>query len=261
MIYLLSMKKNIILILLSAALLTGCEFDISLQRLFSGKQEEQETQQTDEENSQNSEEKPQNSEENNNNSGDEGHNGEQGGNNQTPIIQNEYVAEIKTSGTAISNFATSAGVQVDSDLSSGAGNAAKLTSCLKAQLEHEECLSTAWYEKINTGEWDNECIVQIGTGNPAKNNFNPGTFKWNSTGKIYKVEITAICYSKPSYSEDSNAKLKIDNDEAQALKSSTEETLQFKTIVKEYENGTNSLTIQSIDGRVFLKALKITWSL
>ena len=249
------MKKNILLILLSSAFLTGCELDISIQRFFGLIKEEPQQEQKEEENHENSQENPQENEESNNHEG-----GEQGGNEQKPETnEDEYTATISTYGSDISGFATKAGVQVDSELSSGANNANNLTKCLKAQLGHEECLTSAWYEKINTAEWDSKCIVQIGTGNPTKDNFNPGTFKWTSSAKIYRVEITAQCYAKPPYSEDSDAKIKIDDGTAQALK--VGEELEFQTISKEYEDGTNSFTIQSIDGRVLLKALKITWRL
>ncbi len=249
------MKKNILVILLSAAFLTGCELDLGFIKIGKQESKEPEAEQKQEENNQNSQE---NQGENGNNEKPEG--GEEGGNEQQPEThENEYTATISTYGSEISDFATSAGVQVDTDLSSGAGNATKLTNCLKAQLEHAECLTSTWFEKINTAEWDEKCIVQIGTGNPSKSNFNPGTFKWNSSVKIYRVEITAQCYAKPPYSEDSDSKLKIDNGASQALKSGEE--LDFQTVSKDYENGTNSFTIQSVDGRVLLKALKITWRL
>ena len=214
--------------------------------------------QSTEENKENNQENQGNSGENKENEGGEGE-GQQGGEgDQKPEAGDEYTATINTFGASISSFANAAGVQVDTDLSSGASNAEKLTACLQAQLKYEECLSGAWFSKINTALWDGSCIVQVGTGNPAKDNFNPGTFKWNSTAKIYKVEVTAMCYAKAGYSEDSLAKIKINDDSAEALKVENEE-LEFKTIVKEYEEGINALTIQSIDGRVLLKALKITW--
>ena len=247
------MKKNIFVILLSAALLSGCELDLGFIKVGKDESNEPQAEQKQEENSQNSQE---NHEENQNNNQPEGE--EQGGNEQQPETpEGEYTATISTYGSEISSFATNAGVQVDTDLSSGANNAQKLTNCLKAQLKYEECLTSTWFQKINTAEWDSKCIVQIGTGNYAKDSFNPGTFTWNSTAKIYKVEVTAQCYAKPSYSEDSEAKLKIDNDAAQALK--VGEELEFQTITKDYENGTNSFSIHSVDGRVLLKSLKITW--
>ena len=155
--------------------------------------------QSTEENKENTQENQGNSGENKENEGgeDEGQQGgqgqgEQGGEGeQKPEAGDEYTAAINTYGASISSFATAAGVQVDSDLSSGANNAEKLTACLQAQLKYEECLSDTWFSKINTAVWDGSCIVQVGTGNPAKDNFNSGTFKWNSTAKIYKVEETA----------------------------------------------------------------------
>ena len=257
------MKKNILLVLLSASLLTGCELDLRVQRFFGLIKEEPQSEEQQEEQKENNQENQENPEENPENSGENGGQGQgqQGGNEQTPDIPNEYVATISTSGTAISGYATSAGVQADTDLSSGANNAANLTNCLKAQLQHEECLTSTWFQKINSAEWDSECIIQIGTGNPAKDNFNSGTFRWNSNAKIYKVEITAMCYAKPPYSEDSNAKIKIDNDAAQTLKASGDTDVEFKTVTKEYENGANTFAIQSVDGRVLLKSLKITWRL
>ena len=245
------MKKNILLILLSATLLSGCELDISIQRFFGLIKEEPKEQQKEEENNENSQE----NQENNENSGEEQHGGEE---EQKPSAGQKYTVKISTSGTAISGLATSAGVQVDTNLSSGAANSEKLTNCLKSQVQFEECISSAYFEKINTAVWDKVCMIQIGTGNPVKDNFNPGTFKINSKAKIYNVAIEAQCYSKELGATDSSAHLKVNNEDF-SLEVAENEDLEFKTFTKEFSEGTNSLSLVSSGGRVLLKSLTITW--
>ena len=249
------MKKNILVILLSAALLAGCELDLGFIKIGKEIPTEPETEQKEEEKKENSQE---NQGENGNNEQPEG--GEQGGNEQQQPEQtgDAYTALVNTNGKAIETVAVSSGVSIDTSLSSGAAKAELFQTALKAQLEYESCLTSITCLTLNTAVWDGVCMIQIGTGNPAKNKFNPGTFTWNSSAKIYKVEIDAMCYSKEQGATDSLAHLKVDGTDY-SLDVGTNEELEFKTISKEYAQGTKSFTLVSDGGRVLLKSLKITW--
>lgn len=257
MIYFLRMKKNILLILLSAALLTGCEFDITLQRLFGGKDKEQETQQKEE----NSQEKPEENQQSGDNedqqpSGDQGGNG--GGGNQQGGEEQGIVKTVNFSGSVFSVVGTSGGVSIDTSLSSGANGAQHLKECIESQLNDSSLFTGMTALKLNTAPYDSKAILCIGTGNPAKDDFNPGTFTWNSNKKIYKVELSAQCYIKDQGATDRAAHILLDSQD-NSLEVAEAETLEFKTFSKEYEAGTKSFTLTSQGGRVFLKSLTITW--
>ena len=248
------MKKNILVILLSAALLTGCELDLGFFKIGGDQPKETETEQKQEQNNQNSQE---NQGENGNNENHEG--GEQGGNGQQHEQSGDvYTATVNTSGSAISTVAVSSGVSIDSSLASGYKKADALRDALKAQLQYESCLASINCLTLSTAVWNGDCIIQIGTGNPASDKFNSGTFTWNSSAKIYKVEIIAQCYSKDEGATDSLAHLEVDGED-HSLELGTNEEPEFKTISKDYTEGTKSFSLVSVGGRVFLKALKITW--
>lgn len=248
------MKKNILVVLLCAALLAGCDFNLESIRFWEKKSSEPESEQKQEEKDQNSQEKPENNENQNSgeNTEDIGNNekpegGEHGGNeNQNPPVD-EYTKTIFTSGTEFaSRF--SGGTHFDTETKQ-----TQLFEYLTEQFESENLLSSIDCVNLHTQNYDSDTFMSLGSSS------NTGSFKLNFFVKVYKLELTAQCYAKPPYSEDSNAKVKIDNDASQLLK--TGEQLEFQTILKDYESGTNSFTIQSVDGRVFLKSIKITWRL
>ena len=251
------MKKNILLVLLSAALLTGCEFDITLQRLFSGKKKEQETQQ----NNENSQEKPQENQQSNENQGGEqpGNEGqEQGGNEQNN--KEEYTVTIKTSGSDFSGIATQAGVQMDD--SNYSENAGKLKTYFESKLEHENLLTAISCTKLNTAVWKNVCYLCVGTGYFANDAFQSGIIHWTSGKSIYKVEIKAMAYAKEynggGFGLDSQSHIWIDSDN-HSLETNDEPTIQYFS--KEYANGTSEFEIKSTGSRVLLESITITWGL
>lgn len=241
------MKKNILLVLLSAALLTGCELDLGFIKFANDGSKESEQQQKQEENNQNSQE----------NQG-ENENKPEGSGEQQGQPGDVYTALINTSGAAISAVATKSGVSIDTTLLSGAEKAELFKTALKNQLQYDACLTSITCVNLYTAVWQDVCMIQIGSGNPAKGNLKSGTFTWNSSAKIYKVEIDAQCYSKEQGATDSLAHLKVDESDY-SLEVAENEELEFKTISKEYAEGTNSFSLVNDGGRVLLKSLKITW--
>ena len=244
------MKKNILLILLSAALLTGCEFDITLQRLFSGKNSEEETQQK-EENNGNSQENHGNSGENEGSSGESEGNeqgGEQsGGENQT------YTTQVFVSGNNFKSVATAQGVSMDTTLSSGNNGATKLINCINEQLDNKDLLKQFECKKLNSAVWDSDCMLAFSNGS-----FDEAWIKWTSKVNIYKVEINVQCYSKVSGATDRNAHISIDDLDC-SLEIGEDETPAFKVFSKEYAEGTKNFKLEAHNGRVLMKSFTITW--
>jgi len=255
------MKKNILVILLSAGLLTGCEFDITLQRFFGKDSNETQEQQTVDSNE---EKLTENNEENidNNNETPPKDNED----NQTPTgqtdLENEYTTTIKTSGYNFSTFATAAGVQADDE--SFPEKVELLSNCISGQLENKNLLTKLSCEKLNTAEWKSVVYLCVGTGDYANSKpdrqFKPGTLAWTSAEKIYKVEIKAMAYAKQyqgsEFGLDKISHVWIDNDDYSL---ETEIEPELKTFSKTYEEGVNSFSIKSTGSRVLLESITITW--
>ena len=250
------MKKNILLVLLSAALLTGCEFDITLQRFFGSKKKEEETQQ----NNENSQEKPEENQHSNGNENQNQNENQQGNDDQKPVDDNkqEYKVTINTSGTDFSAISTEAGVQMDDNAYSA--NAGKLKDYFVSKLDDNNLLTNLSCTKLNTVVWKSVCYLCIGTGYHVNGNFVEGSFKWTSQVKIYKVEIEAMAYAKEynggTFGVDSASHVLIDNED-HSLETTEEPILQ--KFSKEYADGANSFSIKSTGSRVLLKSLTITW--
>ena len=250
------MKKNILLVLLSAVLLTGCEFDITLQRLFSGRKKEQETQQ----NNENSQEKPEENQQSGENQSEQG-GGDQGGNQQGNEGQEqlqEYTVKINTSGSDFNTISSSAGFQIDD--SNYQANAGKLKDYFESKLEYENLLTNLACSKLNTAVWKSVCYLCVGTGYYVNDKFVEGLLKWTSGEKIYKVEIEAMAYAKEysgsDFGVDTISHVWIDSDD-HSLETDAEPVMQ--TFSKEYADGVNSFSIKSTGSRVLLKSLTITW--
>ena len=181
-------------------------------------------------------------------------------------------------GSYLSSEWTASGVSMDSTLLSCKTQNERLVNSTNSQVNSASLLSELFFTKLNTAQYDeNGLIIQIGTGNPAKDNFKSGTFIWTSSKKITKVEVTAQCYTKSQGSTDTDAQLKIEagtkgTDEGydRPIESSTtadmslaveaEETPTYKTFTHEYSDGIDRFCLTSLGGRVFLKSLTITWN-
>ena len=243
------MKKNILVVLLSSALLAGCEFDLNSIKFWEKKSADPETEQKQEEKDPNSQENPV---ENENNDKPEG--GEQGGNEQQNPPANEYTATILTSG---SNFASEFSDRTQFGTATGTEN---LRTFIAGQLENNDLLSDIECTTMQALNYKDSRILQIGSGSAT------GSFTWESNiKKIYKVEATVCCYTK--YNDNDNiwvtdywSHFLIDSDDHDLTYDGSTEP-EMKSFSKIYENGTNSFSFFSQDGRVFIKEMKITWRL
>ena len=248
------MKKNILLVLLSAALLTGCEFDITLQRLFGGKDNEPEQQQKEDENKENS---PENPGENQNTDGDGGQSTPSGGD-QTPTdpkdideLENQYTATILTSG---SKFASdfSGGSHFDTETKQ-----TNLKNFLSSQLEYEGLISSIACTNLHAQTFDDVTYLSFGSQK------NVGALALTSAIKIYKVEVKVLCYAKYNDTDhvtniDSNAHFMINSDDHDMSYDglTNPSVMSFE---KSFEEGANTFNLASNSGRVFLQSMTITW--
>lgn len=240
------MKKNTLIILLASLALSACDLDLSFLGLGNKTNQNIEGQTQEPQQEQNSE----------NSSGNNGDNGNGGGQVNT---DEATTFTVKTYGSSISNVGTSPGVNIDSSLLSGSENANKLETALKNQLASADYLDKITCTKLNTADYESAAIIQIGTGNPANNKFTSGTFTWKAKkAKIAKVSLEVQCYTKDEGATDSSAHLSIDSSDY-SLEIGESETPAFKVIEKEYSEMVDSFTLTSINGRVFMKTVTITW--
>jgi len=243
MIYSLRMKKNILLVLLSAALLSSCEFDITLQRFFSKKDDKSGQQQPEGENNQNSQENP--GENNNSN----GNNGQQ--NSPQDIPENGYTATILTSG---SSFASKFSVNSHFDTEK---KQEELKSFLSSQLQYSGLIDTISCTNLHVQSFDNETYLQFGSGTGV------GGLAITSQVKIYKVQVKVLCYAKY---DDYHGITNIDswshffiNDEEKDLTYDGKTNPSVVTFEKSFESGVDTFTLASQYGRVYLKEMSVTW--
>lgn len=250
------MKKNILVILLSATLLTGCEVDLGIIKIGGDQTKEPATEQKQEEQNQNSQENQgenQSSGENQQQGGGEQGGGEQGGGGQqhTDPLEQEYTATVLTSGT---QFATlfPGGSHFDTESKKEA-----LFNFLDDQLEYKNLISSIVCDNLHTQKYDSATYMSFGSQNGS------GSFKWNSLVKIYRVEVTVQSYAKyvdytSTYNVDQNSKFYIDEDLCQ-LTFDSNNLPEMQTYTKNFTEGVTSFTLSSLDGRAFLKDMKITW--
>ena len=198
---------------------------------------------------------------------------------ETENLKNPFTTTINFYGDSLPNEWTAPGVSMDSTLLSCQTQNERLNNLTNAQLEKSGLLTELFFTKINTAWYDSsDLVIQIGTGNPSKDSFNSGTFIWTSSKKIYKVDVTAQCYTKPEGTTDVDAHLQIDagakgtdknydrpinnkvtNDMSFAV--GTDETPTYKSYSNTYPKGIDRFCLTSLEGRVLLKSLTITWDL
>ena len=247
------MKKNILLMLLSSVLLAGCSISDILPW---GKKDNESEQKT-----------PENSEENT------------GGNENLDELKNPFTLTINYSGSYLPSEWTDPGVVCDSTLLSSDTQNERLRNATNAQVNNSNLLSELFFTKLNTAYGDGDSLVlQIGTGDPAKNKFNFGTFIWTSVKKIYRVDISAQCYTKTLGSTDSSAHLQIEAGKKGTDKNydrpitspvtfdmdlsvGQDESLVYKAFSNTFPKGIDRFCLTSLGGRVFLKSISITWDL
>ena len=220
------MKKNILLLLLSVGLLSGCTLDLGFIKLGGTSSESKE-------NGKNNEKTPENPKE------------------------NVLTTTIYTSGEEIANFATTVGVKAETDLLSGHDAAVRLENCLKAQVTNSKCITSAWFKNVNSASYGTSgsyAIIQLGSGQD-----NTGIFKWNSSAKIYKAVVNAYAFVNTD-NVDEDAHLDV-NGESFKLHEENDPAEKLTIVTKEFSSGTNELVLTSVDGRLFIESLTLTWKL
>ena len=241
------MKKNVLLILLSAFMLTGCELDLGFIKFGSYDN----TEQKEDQNNQNSQEKP---DENQNSSGNNGSSTGDNTGGDKPELTNEYTAIVATSGTAFAaKFSGGSHFDTQSKVDT-------LKDFFKGQLEYNGLISSLACTNLHSQAFNDYTYLQFGSGSGS------GALAWTSSVDILKVEVTALCYAKydsyhKMYNIDSWSHFLI-NDFDTDLTYDTQEGTKIPEEVsfsKTFESGTKSFSLVSKDGRVFVKQLKITF--
>lgn len=173
-----------------------------------------------------------------------------------------YTATIALSGGTFASFAKEAGKQID-DLNH-TSEKEELVLYISSKLEYDSTLENLSCTNLNTTEWETGAALCVGTGYFGKGKFKSGSLTWTSAFSIYSVEIKARAYTKmDDYAGieiiDEPAKLKIDQEDPVSLVDEGATEVSIITISKSYEEGTDSFTITSIDARVLLQEITITW--
>ena len=243
------MKKKILLLPLLAFILSGCSFE---DLMFWKKKEDNPGQK---------QETP-------------------SGNENLDNLKNPFTTTINFYGDSLPSEWTSTGLHMDSTVEAYSSDNSKLVKVATDQVNNSNLLSELFFKNNHLGKYDDSgMILQIGSGNPApdKQTFQSGTFVWTSIKKIYKVDVTAQCYTKELGATDSSAHLKIeagekgtDTAENRPINSKVTNDLSFaagesgpeyKSYSNTYPKGVERFSLTSLDGRVFLKSITITWDL
>ena len=169
------------------------------------------------------------------------------------------------------------GVSMDSTLDSCKTQNERLLGVVNNQVSDTSLLSELYFTKLNTGWYDatqTSLVLQLGGG--SGDNFTSGTLTWTSTKKIYKGDVEAQYYTKTGGATESSAYLNIEagdkgtdawkerpieNSQTKDRNFAPEEgeTLTYKTCTNSYTEGITRFRLTSLDGRMFLKSLTITW--
>jgi len=197
-------------------------------------------------------------------------------------LKNPYTATVNYYGSYLYDGWTSQGVKMDCTMLSCDVQNERLRNLTSEQVNNKSnLLSELFFTNLNTGYYDYvnsaDLALTIGTGDASRDEFNSGTFIWTSVKKIYKVEITAKCYEKGEYTLDSNAHLKIEagikgtdvkytrpisNKQTKDLSFAAESGVSvYKSYSTTYAEGVDRFCLTSLDGRVVIKSLTITWDL
>ena len=256
MIYLFYMKKKLLLLVLSAALLGGCDFKLSSLKFWETKKPEnsQENQGKTEENDQTSED---------NHQQEESEKQEEQQQEERQDLLQEYTATLSTHGLYFNtNFKEGTNFTI-----AGQAKVDELREYLDGSLEYEDLFTSLICDYCTTRKVEGDTYLQIGTGSYAKGKFNEGTLTYGSKVKISKVEITAFNYSNP-YQDyqtgvtipnvDTECHLMLDDLDLSLELNSNESPVE-KKISKEYTDGVNKFTLTATSGRVLIKEMTITW--
>ena len=180
--------------------------------------------------------------------------------NQQTQEETTYTAYFKTTGAAFEQ-ALKARSQLSNE-GNYQNNVNALESYIRTYLDDGENLLTRLTFSGYVQTLDAEGGVYISLGSKSSN----GTMTWKSNKKIKKVEVTVKNYYKtyvnggvPGVSVDDKAHFKLDNIDY-SLELAANTTPESKTFTANYDNdGVNSFSVSSLDGRVLLESFSITW--
>ena len=238
------MKKKLLFLPLIGLLLSGCSFD----DLMFWKKSNESTQKDEEKNTDG------NKTDDGGNKDDEEQQPSDGEEEQISpqeIGDEEYSGTVLTSGENFSikfpsgsHFDTSSKVET-------------LTNHVKGQLKYTNLVKSISCTNLHTLAFEDVTYLEFGSGNGS------GALAFESDVKIYKVEVKVLCYAKyDSYHKITN----IDswshfliNDQDNDMTYDGKTNPSVMTFEKSFEEGVNSFTLASKDGRVFMKEMSITW--
>lgn len=246
------MKKNLLLILSSIFALSGCEFDITLFRLFGKSDSEPNNSQ----NSQNSQENPKENEKQK----QETDNTNTNNKDEQPGTSKEYTATIKLNGSEMCSVLgiNNTGHQFDST-NTNSENVISLLNYLNSQLEDKTLFSSLQCVKMNTAAYESSYCLSLGTGYYlGDSGFNPGMFTLASKSNISKVEVKALAYFKQGWTADMISHIQI-NGEDHSLELAENQTPTLQTFTKEFNDENKTIELTSTGSRVLLDSIKVTW--
>lgn len=229
------MKKNALLIILSAFALCGCDF-------LSFESQNKETEQNTKEN-----ENP-GTENGGTNSGSSESGGQQ--NQPQELNKEEYTATILTSG---SNFESQFSVGTNFDDT----KVTSLTNFFAAQLLYTNLVNELTCTKLVSAAYDNIAYMQFGSQKGV------GALAITSGVKIYKVAVKVSCFAKyndyqKQWNIDNEAHFYI-NQQDNDLSYDGATPPSFVSFEQTFEDGIDTVNLASYNGRVFLKEMTITW--
>lgn len=276
------MKKKILLAAVCAILLTGCgnqNQDSGNENASEINEKTNNESQSNENNnaSQNGENENQNSDNNNNgnnenqnndnNNENQNNNTNDGGNNENNQKFDEVetvTTTFKMTGATFEQYLPKrAQLRNEGNFQT---NVDKTESYIKLFLEDDKMLSRltidGFVQTLDCGNSGNELYLCLGSSSTG------GGITWNSTAKILKVEATVKNYYKSySYGDvtgfnvDQNAHFLIDESDFSLELTDASAAPEAKTFNVSYDNGgVNSFRISSLEGRVLIQSLSITWA-
>ena len=176
-----------------------------------------------------------------------------GGSEDTPqeLVDGEYTGTASTSGDTFETKFHS-GTHFDN-----ASKIETLTNHIKGQLKYTNLVKSITCTNLHTQEFEGVTYLQFGSGQGS------GALAFQSEVKIYKVEVEVLCFAKYDSTHeitniDSWSHFLI-NDQDNDMTYDGKTNPSVMTFEKTFEEGVNSFTLASKDGRVYLKEMSITW--
>lgn len=180
-----------------------------------------------------------------------------------PPPSGEFTVTILTAGVELENFtgwSPTGGVAINNQ-SSGIKNLEKLTNWCKQSCVYEGCVSSLECTNIHAQYqlFDSKPHPSLTLGA----NKSSGTFTWNSSLLISKVEVTAKAYYKyveytDTWNHDEGTTILIDTDSH--VLETAEEITPAQVVSKTYSSPVKTFSLgNATNGRIFVDQIKITF--